>query len=172
MVLLSPRRKKDTILSNKPADSWLVLDQTFFSLFKMFSLIELAHIGAGLIDGLIASNFLDAQAMAALGIAHPIFSITGIFAGMFATGMQTLCTRALGRGDLGTFNRLFSAVMILGTGFSLLMAVLLFLAARRECCTLFRFTPTGKRCFLCCPAGLKKPCGVLGIFCVPLCSTS
>ena len=59
MVLLSPRRKKDTILSNKPADSWLVLDQTFFSLFKMFSLIELAHIGAGLIDGLIASNFLD-----------------------------------------------------------------------------------------------------------------
>ena len=130
MVLLSPRRKKDTILSNKPADSWLVLDQTFFSLFKMFSLIELAHIGAGLIDGLIASNFLDAQAMAALGIAHPIFSITGIFAGMFATGMQTLCTRALGRGDLGTFNRLFSAVMILGTGFSLFMAALLFLAAR------------------------------------------
>ena len=49
---------------------------------------------------------------------------------MFATGMQTLCTRALGRGDLGTFNRLFSAVMILGTGFSLLMAALLFLAAR------------------------------------------
>lgn len=119
MVLLSPSRKKDTGLSNKPADSWLVLDQTFFSLFKMFSLTELAHIGAGLIDGLIASNFLDAQAMAALGIAHPIFSITGIFAGMFATGMQTLCTRALGRGDLRTFNRLFSAVMILGTGFSL-----------------------------------------------------
>ena len=96
----------------------------------MFSLIELAHIGAGLIDGLIASNFLDDQAMAALGIAHPIFSITGIFSGMFATGMQTLCTRALGRGDLGTFNRLFSAIMILGTGFPLLMAVLLFLAAR------------------------------------------
>ena len=113
----------------------------------MFSLIELAHIGAGLIASLIASNFLDAQAMAALGIAHPIFSITGIFAGMFATGMQTLCTRALGRGDLVTFNRLFSAVMILGTGFSLLMAVLLFLAARRECCTLFRFTPTGKDAF-------------------------
>ena len=129
MSLLSPRMKKGTMLSNKPTDPWLVLDQTFFALFATFSLIELAHIGAGLIDGLIVSNFLDAKAMAALGIAHPVFSITGIFAGMFAAGMQTLCTRALGRGDLGTFNRLFSAVMILGTGFSLVMAVLLFLAA-------------------------------------------
>ena len=130
MELHSPRMKKDTLLSNKPVNPWLVLDQAFFALFVTFSLIELAHIGAGLIDGLIVSNYLDANAMAALGIAHPIFSISGIFAGMFAAGMQTLCTRALGRGDLETFNRLFSAVMILGTVFSLALAVLLFLSAR------------------------------------------
>lgn len=121
---------KGTLLSDRRSNPWLVLDQTFFSMFITFSLIELAHIGAGSIDGLIVSRCLDANAMAALGIAHPVFSISGIFAGMFSVGMQTLCTRALGRGDVGTFNRLFSAVMILGTAFSLAVTALLLLTAR------------------------------------------
>ena len=81
------------LFSKKSANRWLVLDQSFFTMFITFSLIELANVGAGLIDGLIVSNFLDAEAMAAAGIAHPIFSISGIFGGMFATGMQTRCSR-------------------------------------------------------------------------------
>ena len=114
---------------NKPSNRWLVLDQSFFAMFITFSLIELANVGAGLIDGLIVSNFLDAEAMAAAGIAHPIFSISGIFAGMFATGMQTLCTRELGRGNVRAFNRIFSAVMALGTAFSVAMTAFLLIGA-------------------------------------------
>ena len=115
--------------SKKTSNRWLVLDQSFFTMFITFSLIELANVGAGLIDGLIVSNFLDAEAMAAAGIAHPIFSISGIFGGMFATGMQTLCSRELGKGDVRSFNRLFSAVMILGTVFSAALTVLLLIGA-------------------------------------------
>ena len=111
------------------ANRWRVLDQSFLAMFFTFSLIELANVGAGLIDGLIVSNFLDHEAMAAAGIAHPIFSIAGIFGGLLGTGMQTLCSRELGRGDIGAFNRIFSAVMILGTAFSLVLTAALLLWA-------------------------------------------
>lgn len=117
------------IFKRNKANRWLVLDQSFFAMFITFSLIELANVAAGLIDGLIVSNFLDAKAMAAAGIAHPIFSISGIFGGLFATGMQTLCTRALGHGDVRDFNRLFSAVMILGCGFSFVLTAVLLIGA-------------------------------------------
>ena len=121
--------KKEMLLSKKTPDPWMVLKQSFFSMFITFSLIELSNVIASLIDGLIVSNFFDSAAMAAIGIAHPIFSISGIFGGMFVTGMQTLCTMELGRGDVKAFNRLFSAVMILGTAFSLGMMVLLLFSA-------------------------------------------
>ena len=88
------------LISKEKSNRWLVLDQSFFAMFITFSMIELANAGAGMIDGLIVSNFLDNEAMAAAGIAHPIFTICGIVGGMFATGMQTLCTKALGRGDV------------------------------------------------------------------------
>ena len=129
MKTRSTDKIKNAIFSKKTANPWLVLDQSFFAMFLTFSLIELTNVGAGLIDGLIVSNCLDSHSMAAVGIAHPIFSISGIFAGMFVTGMQTLCTRALGRGDVEAFNRLFSAVMILGTIFSLAVTALLLIGA-------------------------------------------
>ena len=106
-----------------------MLDQSFFALFLTFSLIELSNVGAGLIDGLIVSNFLDAEAMAAAGIAYPIFSIAGIFSGMLATGMQTVCAQELGRGNVREFNRLFSAALYVGTVFSLVLTAAVFFGA-------------------------------------------
>ena len=98
-------------------------------MFIAFSMIELTNVGAGLIDGLVVSNFLSADSMAAAGIAHPIFSIAGIFGGMFAVGMQNTCTKELGRGDVPGFNRLFSATMYLGTAFSVALTLILYIEA-------------------------------------------
>ena len=114
----------------KNSDRWKVLNQSFYSMFITFSLIELTQVGAGLIDGLVVSNFLDTRSMAAAGIAHPIFSIAGIFGGMFAAGLRSMCTKELGRGDVAGFNRLFSATMYIGTAFSVAITVILFLAAK------------------------------------------
>ena len=118
------------LLKGKNSDRWKVLNQSFYSMFITFSLIELTHVGAGLIDGLVVSNFLSAQSMAAAGVAHPIFSIAGVFGGMFATGMRTMCTKELGRGDVAGFNRIFSMTMYLGTLFSVAVTIILFVAAR------------------------------------------
>ena len=98
-------------------------------MFIAFSLIELTNVGAGLIDGLIVGRFFSADDLAAAGISHPIFSIAGIFGGMFAMGTRTLCSRALGRGDVKDFNRLFSAVMYLGTIVSTILTVILLIGA-------------------------------------------
>ena len=89
---------------------WLVNDQNFFSLFMTFSLIELANIGSGIIDGLIVSRFFDSNALAAVGLANPMFSICGIVSGLLATGMQILCSQQLGKGNLKDMNRIFSSV--------------------------------------------------------------
>ena len=121
--------KLNALRKSRRTNKWKVLDQSFFSIFITFSLIELTHVGAGLIDGLIVSRFLSAESMAAVGIAHPVFSIAGIFGGMFATGMQSMCTKELGRGNVSGFNRLFSTTLFLGTAFSAGLTLLLFAAA-------------------------------------------
>lgn len=120
----------DKLIKVRKSNRWKVLDQSFFSIFITFSLIELTHTSGTLIDGLIVSNFLNAASMAAAGIGQPIFSVAGIFGGMFATGMQTLCTRELGRANVPGFNRLFSAVMYLGTALSVCLMILLLFTAR------------------------------------------
>lgn len=117
------------LLHRKAANRWVVLKQSFLALFLTFSLMELSNVGASLIDGLIVSNFLDAEAMAAIGIAHPVFSIAGIFSGMIATGMQTVCSQELGRGNVREFNRLFSAALYVGAVFSILLTAAAFLGA-------------------------------------------
>ena len=108
--------------SKKP-NRWAAVDQSFTSLFVTFSLIELANIGGGIIDGLIVSNFFEADALAAVGIANPMFSISGIISGLLATGMQTMCAQELGRGNLKSLNRLFSAVFYIGTVVSIVLMI-------------------------------------------------
>ena len=94
---------------------WAMLDKMFLSMFVTFSLMELANIGGGIVDGLIVSNFLDHKALAAVGISNPMYSITGIMSGLFASGMQKKCAEELGRGSMKTVNRLFSATFYIGT---------------------------------------------------------
>ena len=53
--------------------------------------------------------------MASFGLAKPYFSIIAIFFGFMTTGMQTLCSEKIGRGDAKNFNRIFfSAFYISG----------------------------------------------------------
>ena len=117
-------------LFKRKDNRWDVLNQSFFKLFITFALIQLTNVGAGLIDGLMVSNFLSPTAMAASGIGRPIFSIVGLFSGLFATGMQTICSRELGKGDVSAFNRTFNGMMCFGTAVSLVLTALLMVFAR------------------------------------------
>ncbi len=114
---------------SRRANKWKVLDQSFFSMFITFSLIELTNVASSLIDGLIVSRFLSAESMAAAGIVQPVFSIAGIFGGMFAAGMQAMCTKEMGRTNVAGFNRIFSMTVYFGTALSVFLIIAMLWAA-------------------------------------------
>ena len=43
------------------SNRWAIIDQTFLSLMITCSIIELTNRGAGIVDGLLVSNFMDAK---------------------------------------------------------------------------------------------------------------
>ena len=90
-------------------DRWSLVNKVFLDNFLVSALMELSSVGAGFVDGVVISRMLPAKSMAAYGIAHPIFSLIAVFHGLFSTGMQTVCSQKLGKGDVKEFNRLFLA---------------------------------------------------------------
>ena len=75
------------------------------------------------IDGIITGSFLGTEAMAAFGFTVPYQRFTTIFPAVLALGMQILCSKSLGRGELREANGNFSlavatalAIMIFLTG--------------------------------------------------------
>ena len=108
-----------------------MINHSLFSLFIISSLVELGNIGAGLIDGLIVSRFYDPAALAAVGIASPMFFISCIVSGLFVGGMQNRCTQELGKGDIGALNRIFSTVFYISAVVSFLFSISEFVFARQ-----------------------------------------
>ena len=101
-----------------------MIDKAFISLFITGMSIELSHVGAGLVDGMMVGSFLGPDALAAEGIAHPIYSIIGILSGMLFVGMQVCCAQELGRGRLKKVSEVFSITVYVGTILSVIMTVL------------------------------------------------
>ena len=109
---------------------WAMVEQSFLSLFVTFSVIELTNRGAGVIDGLFVSNFLDSYAIASVGVVKSIFSLTGIISGLLSVGMQSKCSHELGNGNLKGFNRIFSSIFYLSVVVSVIGMLALLVGAR------------------------------------------
>ena len=108
-------------------------DKLIARLFKDTLIINLLSLFASrigdIIDGIVTGKFLGTEAMAAFGLTIPYQRFVIIFPAVLALGMQILCSRALGRGDLRESNGNFSsavttalALMILLTGTTFLFA--------------------------------------------------
>ena len=85
---------------------------------------ELADSVCGVIDGVVVGRFLGADAMAAHGIATPIFLILVIFSYIVTVGFQQPCTVAIGRGEFQKANGLYSAGILITVLFSFLLALI------------------------------------------------
>ena len=117
-------------LFSQEKDRWGITREMLFSLFLTGTIIEFSQVGSGFIDGLVISRFLGADAMAAEGIVHPIFSILGIISGLLAVGMQVRCTQAIGRGNREEYSRFVSATFYVGVIVSLIITALLMVFAK------------------------------------------
>lgn len=63
------------------------------------------------IDGIITGNFLGTEAIAAFGLTMPYQKFVTIFPSVIVVGMQVLCSKFLGRGDLREANEIFSLAL-------------------------------------------------------------
>ena len=102
------------MLNKSGNNRWYVANKIFTDNFIVASLIEFSIMITALVDGLVVSRLLAPGSMASFGLARPYFSIIAIFFGFMTTGMQTLCSEKIGRGDAKNFNRIFFSA-IFGT---------------------------------------------------------
>jgi len=76
------------------------------------------------IDGILTGEFLGTEAIAAFGLTMPYQKFVTIFPSVVVLGMQVLCSKFLGRGELHTANGIFSLAVIV----TLIAAVLMMCA--------------------------------------------
>lgn len=73
------------------------------------------------IDGVLIGRFLGPVAMAAYGVAMPLYVIFTAISSIISTGAQTCCGNAMGKGDMKLANSIFNLALIL----NLILAVVL-----------------------------------------------
>ena len=87
-------------------------DKLIAQLFKdtliIFLLSMFTSVIGNIIDGIITGKFLGTEAIAAFGFTTPYQRFVTIFPAVLALGMQVLCSKALGRGELREVNGFFS----------------------------------------------------------------
>ena len=69
------------------------------------------------IDGVITGKFLGTEAITAFGLTMPYQRFVTIFPSVIMLGMQVMCSKSLGRGDLREANSIFSIINGGGVGY-------------------------------------------------------
>ena len=114
------------MLNKSGNNRWYVANKIFTDNFIVASLIEFSIMITALVDGLVVSRLLAPGSMASFGLARPYFSIIAIFFGFMTTGMQTLCSEKIGRGDAKNFNRIFFSAFYISGIISIVLASFFF----------------------------------------------
>ena len=84
---------------------------------------ELADSLCGVIDAIFISRGLGSDAIAAHGVASPIFTFLCIFAYMAAAGIQHACTASVGKGKLRQANGLYNLAILATLGLATLFTL-------------------------------------------------
>ena len=77
-----------------------LVNKMIFQIAFGLIMVEIAESITYMIDGVVISRFLDSTAMAASGIAVPIYSILSIITGVLVFGFQSIAGRQIGEGDI------------------------------------------------------------------------
>ena len=73
-----------------------------------------------LIDSIMIGRFLGVDAMAAYTLANPVLLVFAGFGSLMSTGIQVVCSQAMGKGDEKTINNCFSLSIVVMAIFSFL----------------------------------------------------
>ncbi|MBR4152802.1 MAG: ATP-binding protein [Selenomonadaceae bacterium] len=98
-----------------------LIAQLFKDTFIVFVVSTLTATLGNLIDGILISKFLGTEAIAAFGLTIPYQKFTAMLPAIIALGMQVLCSKSLGSGNLREANQIFS----LATTFTFVLSILM-----------------------------------------------
>ena len=71
-----------------------------------------------LVDSIMIGRFLGEQSMTAYGLATPVLLIFAAFGSMLSAGIQVMCGKTMGSGDIKATNACFSASVLLAAAVS------------------------------------------------------
>ena len=93
----------------KPVSSFI--RRNFVDTMLVFMVAELSDSLCSIVDGIFVGRFLGAGAIAAHGIASPVFVFICIFSYFLTTAFQQMGTVAMGKGNVKEANGLFNFAM-------------------------------------------------------------
>lgn len=85
-----------------------VMSSVFMGTFVVMALVSVGHITANVADGLVTGRLISSKAMAAYGLADPIYSVISTISSLFAVGMQIICAEKLAKGKTKEINSFFT----------------------------------------------------------------
>lgn len=98
-----------------------------------FMMIELADSASMVIDGIIVSRHLGATQLAADGLSDPSFQMISLFCSIFAIGIQSSCSAAMGSGNREKTNVYFSSGIIIVSVIAAVVTILGFVCVEPLC---------------------------------------
>ena len=105
-----------------------------------FFVINLSESLTVLIDQMIVSRNLGANAMAAMGLSSPAFAIMSLLCSFFTIGMQTICAKAMNCGDREKIEKVFNTGVLI-VGIAAVVTTVIGLAGLDYVCMLFGAEP-------------------------------
>ena len=84
----------------------------------------------GMVDGFFVSNFVGKTSFAAINFVFPVLMVLGSVGYMFGTGGSALIAKTIGEGKKEKANRIFSLIIYLSIGLSIVLAILVILFMR------------------------------------------
>ena len=84
----------------------------------------------GVVDGFFVSNFAGENAFSAVNLIFPFLMLLGVVGFMFGSGGNALVSKTMGEGDMEKANRIFSMLVYVSIGSSLVLTVLGYLLLR------------------------------------------
>lgn len=100
-----------------------IVKKVFRKYFLFSVLSSIASPLGMMVDGMVIGNLLGEEAMAAAGLASPLYILLSAFSGIIASGSTSLCGQYIGREQPEQVKRIFSAAMLCSTVLYLLCLV-------------------------------------------------
>lgn len=116
--------RKQRFLFNQ-SDS--VLQKLFLDTFWVMLASKLSVAISKLIDGLMVSNYMEAEMFAAQNLVNPFFGLIGIASGLLATGVQVMVSKSIATGRFKEADQTFSLSLLCGLILAGLVSIACFL---------------------------------------------